>query len=132
FAPGLGFTAARTLGKNPGSYIGVDADKEVVSYLQRKIKGAQVSFIQRNAAETDLPAESKDKVYGEAMLTMQADHRKAEIIREAHRILKKGGLYGIHELGLTPDTIGDDHKAQIQRDLAQHIRVNARPLTAQE
>ncbi len=132
FAPGLGFTAARTLEQNPGSYTGVDADEDVVRYLQRKIKGTQVSFIQRNAAQTDLPPDSKDKVYGEAMLTMQADHRKSEIIREGRRILKKGGLYGIHELGLTPDTIDEDHKARIQKDLAQNIRVNARPLTEKE
>ena len=47
--------------------------------------------------------DSKDKIIGEAMITMHADHRKSEIVREAHRILKKGGLYAVHELGLTPE-----------------------------
>src|SRR5699024_10605339 len=73
-----------------------------------------------------------DKVYGEAMLTMQADHRKAEIMCEAGRILKPGGLYGIHELSLTPNAISDELKSQIQRELAQSIRVNARPITIAE
>lgn len=66
------------------------------------------------------------------MLTMQADHRKSEIIKEAHRILKTGGLYGIHELGLQPNNISEDTKAEIQRALAEVIKVNARPLTISE
>lgn len=69
---------------------------------------------------------------GEAMLTMQADHRKSEIIAEAYRILKKGGLYGIHELGLIPSDISNETKASIQRKLTQSMRVNARPLTKVE
>ncbi len=69
---------------------------------------------------------------GEAMLSMHADHRKAEIIREANRLLKPGGLYGIHELGLMPDTIDDATKAEIQRQLAVSLKVNARPLTQAE
>jgi len=63
---------------------------------------------------------------------MHADHRKAEIIKEAHRVLKKGGLYAIHELGLTPNNLSEDKKAEIQKDLAMAIRVNARPLTESE
>ena len=66
------------------------------------------------------------------MLTMHADHRKSEIIREAYRILKPGGFYGIHELGLTPDEIPADKKAEIQKELALAIKVNARPLTVSE
>ncbi|MCO5234908.1 MAG: class I SAM-dependent methyltransferase [Chitinophagaceae bacterium] len=132
FAPGLGFTASLALGNNPRSYVGVDADNDAIEALQEKIKGDHIRFIQGTAAHTDLPDDGKDKVYGEAMLTMQADHRKAEIIREAHRILKKGGLYAIHELGLTPDSLGEAVKAEIQKKLAQTIQVNARPLTEVE
>jgi len=132
FAPGLGFTAALTLAKKPTSYVGVDADEDAVKLLERKISGENIRFIQANAAHTGLPSDSKDKVYGEAMLTMQADHRKAEIVREAYRILKPGGLYAIHELGLFPDELDETQKAEIQKDLAIAIRVNARPLTALE
>lgn len=132
FAPGLGFTASLALKHNPRSYIGIDADTDAVSSLQKKIRGGNVSIIQGTAAQTGLQEESKDKVFGEAMLTMQADHRKSEIIREAHRILKKGGLYAIHELGLEPDTLDEDVKAEIQKKLAQTIKVNARPLTGKE
>lgn len=132
FAPGLGFTANLSLKKKPHSYIGVDADPEAISYLQNKIKGNNLNFINGNAQEVHLKECCATKVYGEAMLTMHADHRKANIIKEAHRLLKPGGLYAIHEIGLTPNTISDELKAEIQKDLATTIRVNARPLTVDE
>ncbi len=133
FAPGIGYTAGITLSKHPKTYVGVDADNEVVDRLSKKMSSnGTVSFVENMAEETSFTDESKDKVYGEAMLTMHADQRKERIIKEAHRILKKGGLYAIHEMGLAPDTLSEDIKAQIQKDLALTIKVNARPLTVQE
>lgn len=132
FAPGLGFTANLSLKKHPHSYIGVDADPEAIAYLQNKIKGNNLSFVNGNAQEVNLKECCATKLYGEAMLTMHADHRKANIIKEAHRLLKPGGLYAIHEIGLTPNTISDELKSEIQKDLATTIRVNARPLTEDE
>ena len=120
FAPGLGFTAGITLGKNPKSYTGVELNEEAAGILKNRLKGKDLRIIIGTAAESTLESNSVDKVYGEAMLTMHADHRKSEIIREAYRILKSGGFYGIHELGLTPDEIPADKKA------------NARPLTVSE
>lgn len=37
-----------------------------------------------NTAHSTLKNNSYSKVYGEAMLTMQSDHRKSEIIKEVH------------------------------------------------
>jgi Methylase involved in ubiquinone/menaquinone biosynthesis len=132
FAPGLGFTAQLALQHDPNSYIGIDADEDAVQYLSRKINGKNRSIVLGNASQSSLPAGSKDKVFGEAMLTMHADHRKTEIIKEAYRILKPGGYYAIHELGLTPDAICKELKDKIQRELAMNIKVNARPLTQSE
>ena len=132
FAPGMGYTAALALHKNPKSYTGIELNEEAATRLRKNIKGKNRQIISANAAASTLPSNSVDKVYGEAMLTMQVDARKSEIIREAHRILKKGGLYGIHELGLTPNNLPDDQKAGIQRELALEIKVNARPLTVDE
>ena len=132
FAPGLGFTAGITLGKNPKSYTGVELNEEAAGILKNRLKGKDFRIIIGNAAESTLESNSVDKVYGEAMLTMHADHRKSEIIREAYRILKPGGFYGIHELGLTPDEIPTEKKAEIQKELALAIKVNARPLTVSE
>ncbi|HMT76715.1 MAG TPA: class I SAM-dependent methyltransferase [Saprospiraceae bacterium] len=130
FAPGLGYTASLALQDHPHSYVGVDSDSDAIDQLEKKIAGNNIKFINGNAANTTLGEGTKDKVFGEAMLTMHADHRKLEIIREAKRILKKGGLYAIHELGL--NDVNEDLKAQIQKELALAIKVNAKPLTKGE
>ncbi|MBO9617860.1 MAG: methyltransferase domain-containing protein [Niabella sp.] len=132
FAPGLGQTALLALKQHPASYTGIEADADAIEILRQTIIAPNVCFIQTSAAQTGLPAGSKDKVFGEAMLTMQADHRKSAIIKEAHRILKKGGSYTIHELALLPDMLAEPLKAAIQQDLAKAIKVNARPLTVPE
>lgn len=132
FAPGLGFTAGMALTKNPHSYTGVELNEEAASILRVKINGPMRRIVVGNACCCPLDAASADKVYGEAMLTMQTDHRKSEIVREAHRLLRPGGLYGIHEIALTPDSMPEADKKQVQQDLARTIKVNARPLTAAE
>ena len=132
FAPGMGYTAAIILKKNPRSYTGIELNEEAAKKLKQNFIGSSPKIVNANAAQTGLEDASADKVIGEAMLTMQADHRKSEIIKEAYRLLKKGGLYGIHELGLTPNDIDLKVKGSIQRKLAQETRVNARPLTRDE
>ncbi len=69
---------------------------------------------------------------GEAMLTMQTDRHKAEIVQEARRVLRVGGRYAIHELAIEPDEVDDEVKTEIRTSLARSIKVNARPLTAAE
>ena len=132
FAPGLGYTASVALQKNPHTYTGIELNEEATKILRKSIHGEGRKIIIGNAADSSLDENFASKVYGEAMLTMHADHRKSEIIREAHRILKKGGLYGIHELGLFPNEIDKEIKDDIQKQLAQTIKVNARPLTQNE
>ena len=132
FAPGIGFTAMHVLKHHPKSYTGIELNEEAAQMLRKKINGEGRQIIIGNACHVPLKDGSADKVYGEAMLTMQADHKKSEIIKEASRLLKKGGLYGIHELGLTPDNLDEHTKSTIQRELAQCIKVNARPLTQAE
>ncbi|MEM8940300.1 MAG: methyltransferase domain-containing protein [Bacteroidota bacterium] len=132
FAPGLGFTAAVALKNNPKSYTGIELNEEAAGALRRIISGKDERIIIGNASESTLQDNCADKVYGEAMLTMQADHRKSDIIREAFRILKKGGRYGIHELSLEPDDLDDEIKRTIQKEIARAVKVNARPLTISE
>lgn len=132
FAPGLGSTASLTLRKNPKSYIGIDAEQHAINQLNRKFRNSSARFQLGNAAHSTLPDQSADKVYGEAMLSMHADHRKSEIIKEAARILKPQGYYAIHELALKPDHLDENVKQQIQKELSAAIKVNARPLTVSE
>ncbi len=132
FAPGLGFTAGKIMEYQPEAYTGIDADEEAVEFLKRKFSETKAVFQNDHAAQTRLNDNSQTKVLGEAMLTMQADHRKSEIVKEAYRILKPGGLYAIHELALMPEALDESVKAHIQRELAEVIKVNARPLTPDE
>ncbi|MGO3458232.1 MAG: SAM-dependent methyltransferase, partial [Corynebacterium casei] len=54
---------------------------------------------------------------------------KNAIVAEAARILRPGGRYAIHELGLVPEDLSEDIKTEIRKGLARAIKVNARPLT---
>ena len=84
------------------------------------------------AENSQLAAESATVVYGEAMLSMQPPQQKARIVREAYRLLKPGGRYGIHELCLIPSDLDESTKREIQDALAQVIHHGTRPLTLAE
>lgn len=89
--------------RDPKSYRGVDRDQQVVdiiSKLTSEKATIPASCVQRDAADTGLESNSADVVIGEAMLTMQTERGKQAIIGEAFRLLRSGGTYSIHELGL--------------------------------
>ncbi|MGI8459710.1 MAG: class I SAM-dependent methyltransferase [Propionibacteriaceae bacterium] len=130
-APGLGRTAAEIIDYKPHSYRGVDRDPEAV-HAVAPIVATFGDVRTADAAETGLPAASADVVIGEAMLTMQGDKAKATIVGEAVRLLRPGGRYAIHELGLTPDHLPEQVKTDVRQGLARSIKVNARPLTLAE
>ncbi|MCS4490716.1 MULTISPECIES: class I SAM-dependent methyltransferase [unclassified Corynebacterium] len=132
FAPGLGHTARLILAYAVASYTGVEQDSFAAAQLRQHIGSDTQKVLNASADTSGLADLSADIVIGEAMLTMQGNNAKQEIIHEAHRLLRPGGHYLIHELSLTPDDIGPDRAQSLQRDLAQAIRVNARPLTQPE
>lgn len=129
FAPGLGVTAKIVLDKKPKSYIAIEQNEEAAKQVNKYLPPNNASCMIGDAQNTSLPSESVDVLYGEAMLTMQSPKQKEEIIEEAYRILRNGGRYGIHELCLNPNNIDKELKSTIQRDLANVIRVNAKPMT---
>lgn len=131
FAPGLGRTAQNILDYAPKSYVGVESDPSAAE-LTRKAIGAHGRVVSGEASETGLDGAIADVVVGEAMLTMQTDRHKAEIVQEARRVLRDGGRYAIHELAIEPDDVDDEVKTAIRKSLARSIKVNARPLTAEE
>lgn len=132
FAPGLGVTAKIVLDKKPKSYIAIEQNEEAAKQVYKYLPSNNARCLIGNAEDTQLPSESVDVLYGEAMLTMQSPKQKETIIEEAHRILRKGGRYGIHELCLNPNDIDEELKNTIRKDLAQVIRVNTKPLTVFE
>ncbi|MBS1572327.1 MAG: class I SAM-dependent methyltransferase [Bacteroidetes bacterium] len=131
-APGKGLTTDLLLQKEPKNYYGVDIEIETINNLKKRFSEKNCNFILASAASTGLDSHIAELVIGEAMLTMQIDHRKAEIIQEAARILKKDGLYIIHELGLIPNDIDENFKKEILVNLSKAGKVNARPLTSVE
>jgi len=132
FAPGLGETARLTLNKKPASYTAVERDKDAAALVQKLLKQPEQRCVVGLAEETGLPDASATVVYGEAMLSMQTPEQKSRIVREAYRLLKPGGRYGIHELCLIPNDLAESIKLEIQNDLSSIIHHGTRPLTIVE
>ncbi|PRQ12547.1 SAM-dependent methyltransferase [Corynebacterium sp. 13CS0277] len=131
FAPGLGLTAKEILARNPRSYTGIDRDAAAVATARAAI-GSRGTLREGEANATGLPDACADVVVAEAMLSMHTDTHKAEILAEAARILRPGGVLLSHELLLRPDDLAEETKTNIRRDIARAIHVNARPLTISE
>lgn len=132
FAPGLGATGKLATAFKPHFYTAVEFNEEAAAIVEKNVAYTEMKVVIGNAAETGLPDESATKVYGEAILTMQSDAVKDRIIAEAARLLRPGGLYGIHEIGLRPDDIPEEKKEEISSALAGSIMSNVRPLTLPE
>lgn len=137
-APGLGTTARELLAAGPSTYTALDQDRDACEQVAQLLRshpewgGTEQKVLNVSAAETGLPDGCADVVIGEAMLTMQGAKAKKAIMAEAHRILRPGGIYAIHEMALVPDDVPEDIATAIRRRLAQVIKVNARPLTRPE
>lgn len=132
FAPGLGRTTRLILDRSPASYRGVDKDPAIAAIITRLVAPVGGVCIEADAADSTLQSDSADAVIGEAMLSMQGERGKRAIVHEAFRLLRPGGTYALHELGLQPDNLPQVTKDRILKDLAHAIHVNARPLTAEE
>jgi SAM-dependent methyltransferase len=132
FAPGLGVTARIALSSKPRSYVAVERDRKAATTVESYLIDASQRCIVASAEDTGLPDESASIVYGEAMLSMQPPAVKTRIIAEAHRLLRPGGKYGIHELCLVPDDLHPEIRQDIQSELSDEIHVGVRPLTIAE
>ncbi len=132
FAPGLGDTARLTLKRNPASYTAVERDKDAAAIVQKLLYGPEQRCVVGLAENTGLPDASATVVYAEAMLSMQLPQQKSQIVREAYRLLKSGGRYGIHELCLIPNDLDESTKLEIQNDLSTVIHHGTRPLAIAE
>ena len=132
FAPGMGVTTRLTLAQQPASYTAIERDEVAAAHIGQLLDRPAYRCSVGTAERTGLADDAATVVYGEAMLTMQTHTAKQVIVREAYRILRHGGRYGIHELCLVPDTLDKSRKAEIQTAVSKAIRVSARPLTIAE
>ena len=76
---------------------GIDVGGPCVRYAHARSQalGQSVNFLQRNAEDTGLPAESFDLIVSHILLHETSGQAMPRIIRECHRLLKPGG-YMIH------------------------------------
>ncbi len=132
FAPGMGYTARECLKKSPAHYTAIEQNEQAAEIVRSYLNGQNQTCQIGNAQETKLFSDVATVVYGEAMLTMQSDLRKNEIVSEAARILQSNGRYGIHELCITPDNIDENTKRKIQKAVSQTIQHPAKPITPSE
>lgn len=128
-APGLGLTANAILSRRPKSYTGVERDESAARFAERALARAgfgDARILRGDAAGVPLPDESATLVIGEALLSMQTAEKKRAIMSEAHRLLRRGGRYLIHELAVQPDTIDASLFDAIQKELSATIHVGVR------
>ena len=132
FAPGMGVTARLTLELGPASYTAVERDEAAAKIVSSYLQGNRQRCVVGSASQTGLSEQSATVVYGEAMLTMQTEQTKREIVREAHRLLKRGGRYGIHEMCLLSDSLDENERKETERALTGVVHHGVRPLTVSQ
>ncbi len=132
FAPGMGVTARLTIGLGPASYTAVERDEVAAKIVSGYLKEDRQRCVIGSASHTGLPNQGATVVYGEAMLTMQTDETKREIVREARRLLKNGGRYGIHEMCLLSENLDEDTRKETERALTGVVHHGVRPLAVSE
>lgn len=132
FAPGMGVTAKLTLAIGPASYTAVERDKAAAEIVSGYLTGTKQRCVVGSAAETGLPDACATVVYGEAMLTMQPPDVKRAIVREAHRLLKRGGRYGIHEMCFQVEGLSEQERTAADRALTGVVHHGVRPLEISE
>jgi SAM-dependent methyltransferase len=132
FAPGMGITAQLALALRPASYTAVERDLPAAEIVRGYLRGERQHCVLGNASDTGLPNQCATVVYGEAMLTMQTNETKRQIVREAYRLLKSGGRYGIHEMCLMSDDLDKNQKKATERALTGVVHHGVRPLTVSE
>lgn len=129
FAPGMGVTAQLTLKLNPASYVAVERDETAAKIVASYLPADRGRCVIGSATKTGLESKSATVVYGEAMLTMQTEETKRSIVREAYRLLKPKGRYGIHEMCLLSDGLDEKTKKDTERALTSVVHHGVRPLS---
>ena len=132
FAPGMGVTARLTIRRKPLSYTAIERDQAAAKIVSSYLHGDRQCCVVGSATDTGLEDASASVVYGEAMLTMQTDETKRAIISEAHRLLKCGGRYAIHEMCLLSDSLDPERRKETERALTGVVHHGVRPLTIKE
>lgn len=130
--PGLGVTTQHALSAHPRSYTAIERGKAERARVQKVLSEPNQYCIVTPTHRTGLDDNSASVIYGEALLTLEPAKRKTATVAEAVRLLRPGGRYGIHELLLTPTSLTESAKDEIETVLTKVLHVLARPLTRDE
>lgn len=130
-APGLRHTAKMMLSCRPPSYLGVDSEFAIIADLNRRLGRDGVRFVQGSADDTGLPGETASVLFGKTIFSMQSPARQHLIVKEAWRIVRCGGRFGIHERGVC-DTVPEAYRRKMEAGLATAIRHDVHLLAAAE
>lgn len=132
FAPGMGVTAQLTLELAPASFTAVERDEAAAKIVRGYLNGHRQRCVTGSTSNTGLCDQYATVIYGEAMLTMQTGEVKGKIVREAYRLLKSGGRYGIHEMCLRSENLDEQAKRETERALTGVVHHGVRPLAVSE
>jgi cyclopropane fatty-acyl-phospholipid synthase-like methyltransferase len=129
-ASGLGTSAIALAKHYHVRVIGIERNPHHLALAQAKVKAAgladQVQICSGNIFTLAEMVETFDYVLAEAILTMQSDIGKVNILKGVFDRLKSGGVFLCHE------AIARHHQAELHRDLAEVLRVNATPLSVED
>jgi cyclopropane fatty-acyl-phospholipid synthase-like methyltransferase len=129
-ASGLGTSAIALAKRYRVRVIGIERNPHHLALAQARVKAAglsdQVQIRSGNIFALSEIAETFDYVLAEAILTMQSDIGKVSIFKGIFDRLKSGGVFLCHE------AIARHHPAELHRDLAEVLRVNATPLSVED
>jgi cyclopropane fatty-acyl-phospholipid synthase-like methyltransferase len=128
-ASGLGTSAIALAKHYHVRVIGIERNLHHLALAQARVKAAglaeQVQIRPGNIFALPEIEETFDYVLAEAILTMQSDIGKVSILKGVFDRLKSGGVFLCHE------AITRHHQAELHRDLAEVLRVNATPLSVE-
>ena len=110
--------------------VGVEKNPDSVAKARENIKAAglseRITILEGDIFQLDKITEKFDYVLAEAILTMQSDAGKIEILAAIKNHLKPGGKFLSHEM------VVRNNQSEVRQSLSQTIRVNANPLTTEQ
>ncbi|MGI0487227.1 SAM-dependent methyltransferase [Pantanalinema rosaneae CENA516] len=128
-ASSFGYSAIALAQRYQVRVVGIEKNPDSVARARANVAAAgltdQITFLEGDIFQLDQLSEQFDYVLAEAILSMQSPAGKAKILAGVRDRLKPGGKLLSHEL------LAQQHEAEIHRDLAQIIRSNTTPLSAQ-
>ncbi|WP_234410388.1 SAM-dependent methyltransferase [Caldalkalibacillus mannanilyticus] len=127
-APNMGTTAIYTAKTYGCKVIGVDLHGPSLEKAKENIKKEgledQITLLMGDARKLPFENECFDAVINEAMLTMLPNKGKHEALMEYHRVLKKGGRLGTHDL-----TLSYPPSEELLNEFWNLLKMMATPLT---